>query len=255
MRKLVVISFLVFGFLSGKAIEVTEHYDSAYAAGNKAYQEQNYEQALGYYTSILEAGLQSADLFYNTGNAHYKLGQSTRAILFYEKALKLNPKGKDIQYNLALANRQIVDKIETLPVPFYKEWWSDIINSLPVDVFAIISIAFLIFTVIAALFFLRTQSAMIKRLTFFLALVFVGVSGSSYLFARSQYQANYISSDAIIVSNRVTIYSAPNTTSTTLFILHDGLKVTILQSENKWNKIMLPDGSVGWIPEEALVVI
>ena len=61
--------------------------------------------------------------------------------------------------------------------------------------------------------------------------------------------------EAIIVSNRVTIYSAPNTASTTLFILHDGLKVSILQSENKWNKIMLPDGSVGWIVEEALVVI
>ena len=255
MKKLVIISFLVLGFFTGKAVEVTEHYDSVYAAGNKAYQEQNYEQALVHYSSILEAGLQSADLFYNTGNAHYKLGQSTRAILFYEKALKLNPKGKDIEYNLALANRQIVDKIETLPVPFYKAWWTDIINSLPVDVFAITSIIFLILTVISVLLFLRTQSAMMKRLAFFLALVFIGVSGFSYLFARSQYQANYIANDAIIVSNRVTIYSAPNTTSTTLFILHDGLKVSVLKSENKWNKIMLPDGSVGWIPEEALVII
>ena len=85
MKKLIVISFLIFSCYNLNAFEVTEHYDSAYAAGNKAYQEQNYEQALALYTSILEAGLQSSDLFYNTGNAHYKLGQSTRAILFYEK--------------------------------------------------------------------------------------------------------------------------------------------------------------------------
>ena len=150
---------------------------------------------------------------------------------------------------------QIVDKIEALPVPFYTEWWMAIINAAPLDVFAICSIVFLLLTVIAALFFLRTPNPRIKRFAFFLALVFVGVSGFSYLFARVQYQENYISNDAIIVSNRVTIYSAPNTTSTTLFIVHDGLKVSILQAENKWNKIMLPDGSVGWIPQEALVVI
>ena len=149
MKKLLIISFFVLSFFNGKALEATtSHYDSVYAAGNKAYQEQNYELALSYYSTILEAGLQSADLFYNTGNAHYKLGQSTRAILFYEKALKLHPKGKDIQYNLNLANRQIVDKIENLPVPFYKEWWLDITNSMPVDVFAIISITFLFLSVL-----------------------------------------------------------------------------------------------------------
>ncbi len=255
MKKLIAIIVLAVASISSYAIEVTEHYDSLYAMGNKAYQEQKFEEALQYYTSILESGLQSADVFYNTGNAHYKLGQSTRAILYYEKALKLNPNDKDITYNLELANRQIVDKIETLPIPFYKEWWSEIFNSLPVDIFAMLSIVFLLLAVMGVLLFLRTNHSMIKRLSFFLMLVFIMGSGFSFLLAKAQYKANYQSNNALIISSRVSIYSAPNTTSTTLFIVHDGLKVGILKSENKWNKIILPDGSIGWIPEEALIVI
>lgn len=255
MKKISVIIVLLVSSMGMYAIDIDPHYDSLYAAGNKAYQEQNFEEALQYYTSILESGLQSADIFYNTGNAHYKLGQNTRAILYYEKALKINPKDKDIQYNLELANRQIVDKIEALPVPFYKEWWMEVTHSLSVDTFATFSILFVFLSIIGLLLFFRTNHTVVKRFSFFLMLVFTMAAGLSYLFAKSQFKANYQSKNAIIVSGRVAIYSAPNTTSTTLFILHDGLKVSILRTENQWNKIMLPDGSIGWIPEEALIQI
>ena len=255
MRKLVAIIVLILAFGSIQATEVATHYDSLFLSGNQSYQEQNYEAAIQAYSSILESGLESSDLYYNIGNAHYKLGQSTRAILFYEKALKLNPKDMDIKYNLALANKLIVDKIEALPVPFYKGWWLDIINSLHVDTFAMLSILFLFLAVIGILLFFRTNNGLIKRASFFLMLVFAIGSSFTFLFAKSQYTTNYTSNNAIVSSSRASIYSAPNTTSTTLFIVHDGLKVSILKTENQWNQIMLPDGSIGWVPEEALIII
>ena len=53
--------------------------------------------------------------------------------------------------------------------------------------------------------------------------------------------------EAIIFSPTTTIQSGPNTNSEELFTLHEGTKVTLLESNNEWSKIKLPNGNVGWI--------
>ena len=256
MKKLIVIlGLFLTGSLSVSAIEQNEHYDSLYTLGNSAYQEQNFDDALKFYSMILESGLESSDLYYNIANSHYKLQQVTESILYYEKALKLKPQGKDIQYNLGLANNLIVDKIETLPVPFFKDWWSSLVNSLTLNTFGYLSIGFIILSMIGLLLFLRSNSSSVKRVSFYLFIVFFVAAGSTYLFANSQFQNTHNTQHAIVFSTRTNIYAAPSTTGTVLFIVHDGLKVKILKTEHQWLNIMLPDGSIGWIPEEALVVI
>jgi len=247
--------FILSSFTATQASELTTHYDSIYSLGNTAYQQQKFDTALQSYMAIVESGLESTDLYFNIGNSYYKLNQPTQAILYYEKALKLSPQGKDIQYNLSLANKLIVDKIETLPTPFYTEWWNGLVNSLSMDTFGNLSIAFIILAMFGLFVFLRTNTVMIKRTSFYLLIVFLLASGTTYLFANSQYNQNFNTQHAIVFSTRTNIYSAPNTTSTVLFVVHDGLKVKILKTEQQWMNIMLPDGSIGWIPEEALVVI
>ncbi len=238
-----------------QAVEITPHYDSLYSLGNSAYQQQKYDTALQSYMRIVESGVESADLYFNIGNSHYKLQQNTQAILYYEKALKLSPQDKDVRYNLDLANKRIVDKIESLPTPFYINWWRSLVNSLTMDTFAYLSITFIIMAMLGLLVFIRTHTVFVKRISFYLFIVFLLASGITFLFAKSQYNANYSTQHAIVLSTRTNIYSAPNTTSTVLFVVHDGLKVKILKTEQQWLNIMLPDGSIGWIPEEALVVI
>ncbi len=256
MKKLfVILGLFLTGTFSVSALEQNVHYDSLYTLGNSAYQEQNFEEALKFYSMILESGLESADLYYNIANSHYKLQQVTQSILYYEKALKLKPQEKDIQYNLDLANNLIVDKIESLPTPFFKEWWYTLVNSLALNTFGYLSIGFIILSMIGLLIFLRSNSIGVKRMSFYLFIVFLLAAGTTYLFANSQFQNNHNTQHAIVFSTRTNIYAAPNTTSTVLFIIHDGLKVKILKTEQQWLNIMLPDGSIGWIPEEALVVI
>ncbi|MGB2050149.1 MAG: SH3 domain-containing protein, partial [Flavobacteriaceae bacterium] len=46
--------------------------------------------------------------------------------------------------------------------------------------------------------------------------------------------------------------SEPNLKSETVFILHEGAKIQILESYKKeWSKIKLIDGKSGWLPNEA----
>ena len=90
----------------------------------------------------------------------------------------------------------------------------------------------------------------VKRISFYLFIVFFVGTGISYYFARSQAQQSYQTHHAIIFSTRSKVYSEPNTSSSVLFVIHSGLKVEILKTEIQWLNIMLPDGSIGWVPEE-----
>ena len=48
------------------------------------------------------------------------------------------------------------------------------------------------------------------------------------------------SSEAIISAPTISIQSEPNESSEALFTLHEGTKVTLLETSNDWSKIKLP---------------
>ena len=107
----ILFTFLAFSLIA-QPIEVLE-------TANEYYANEEYQKAISLYDSILNAGYESAALYYNLGNAHYKNGDLTNAILHYERAKLLAPKDEDIQYNLDLLNQFVIDKIETIPQPFF----------------------------------------------------------------------------------------------------------------------------------------
>jgi SH3-like domain-containing protein len=53
----------------------------------------------------------------------------------------------------------------------------------------------------------------------------------------------------------VTVKSAPSTTGTNLFLIHEGLKVKITDQLEKWKEIELADGNKGWVADSCLVRI
>ena len=61
---------------------------------------------------------------------------------------------------------------------------------------------------------------------------------------------------AIVMNPSVTIRSTPNDSGTTLFILHEGSKVTIKDNSMKeWKEIRLEDGKVGWLSASSIEII
>ena len=249
MKNILVILFVVFG-LQLHASGLNTHYDSLYSAGNTAYQNQSFDTALQLYSEILNSGLESADLYYNMANTHYKMQHIPEAILYFEKSLQLDPSSPDVLYNLNLANKLIVDKMESLPTPFYTEWKNTLINGLLFDTWGFLSIGFIVTSMIWLLLFFFTQSGSIKRISFYLFVVFLFGTGITYYFAKAQAELVYKTQYAIIFETRTNVYSEPSTSSSVLFVIHSGLKVKVLKTETHWLNIVLPDGSVGWVPEE-----
>ena len=67
MRKSLVLFFMMIA-VAGVA---QQSYDGWFEEGNAAYNEGNYEQAMTAYQNIVDAGMESATLFYNMGNTYY----------------------------------------------------------------------------------------------------------------------------------------------------------------------------------------
>ena len=60
---------------------------------------------------------------------------------------------------------------------------------------------------------------------------------------------------AIIFSPKVNVNNAPTLNSETVFELHEGTKVTVLDNVDNWRKIKLADGKTGWIALENLKML
>ena len=222
---------------------------------NNAYNEGLYDSALNVYHLIEEQNLESGGLYYNMGNAYFKNNDLASAILYFEKAKKLIPNDEDIEYNLGIANSMIVDKIEKVPVLFYKNWWNYFYNLFDANTWTIISILMWIILIITIGFFALTKVRATKKLSFYFGLLFLFLSIGTFGLASQKYYFTKQQKEAIIFTPTITVKSSPTPNAVDLFVVHEGTKVTLLDHLKSWVKIKIPDGSVGWLPEESLKTI
>lgn len=226
--------------------------EETFQRGNSLYNQENYQEAIDKYTSILSTGKESASLYYNLGNAHYKLSNIGASIFYFEKALQLAPNDEDIKNNLAFAQKATIDAIDVIPEGFISRTIKKITNTLSFDGWAWSSVVCIILFVILFILYYTTNNSSKKRGFFAvsLGLLILGILGIS--FAYKQY--NFIENNrfAIIFSQETIVKSEPNLRSEEIFELHEGTKVRVTETVNDWKKIKLTDGKIGWIPASDL---
>lgn len=250
---LVALLLLPFGNLT---MAQDAYVDSLWNSANQAYVEGRWGDAVTDYELISGMGLESAALYCNTGDAYFKEGNVPMAILFYERALKLDPSYSDARYNLELMNSMIQDRIDPVPDFILKVWAKDICYIMDSDAWAACFLVLLALTLGLVLLFLLAPTAAGRRTGFFTGIVTLLLAVASLSFSFWQ-KNDYMSADEAIVMRPVTsAKSSPSAeASKDLFILHEGTKVTILDSVGNWNNIELADGRQGWIPSADITVI
>ena len=74
--------------------------DNLFKKGTEFYDNGNYQMAITYFDSLIDAGAVSSEIHYNKGNCYFKLDSLALAIVEFERGLNINPKDLDIVYNL-----------------------------------------------------------------------------------------------------------------------------------------------------------
>lgn len=256
MKKILYIYILLFvGIASSYAIDGGRSSKEKMQEANELYRSGNYEEAKNHYESIIKANRESASLYYNLGNSYFKLGNYSKSILNYERALLINPGNSDVKYNLKIAQKSIVDKIAPIPEFFLKTWYNGISAIFSVNNWAYISISLFILFIVAIGFYIYSNNLPIKKISFVIGIISIILSLTSINFANHR---NNILNDrnfAIILSPSITVKGSPDSSGTSLFVVHEGLKIKVIGGLGDWVNIKLSDGNEGWIEKQDLEVI
>ena len=226
-----------------------------FSEAEQQYDEGEYTGAVETYQQILRQGVESASLHYNLGNAYFKSGEIGEAILHYEKAAKLSPRDPDIRYNLKIARARIQDRITPPPVSFLMKVYNGMkywlaLNELAWATGALFLLTSLLFA--GRHLFRYEQLRKISRSLFIvgigLLILTVPLLVSRTLEAS---QEKY----GIVLDPEIKVYSAPQTISTEVFVIHEGTRVRVEQEQDNWFRIRLADGKEGWVQVPTVGVI
>ena len=238
--------------LGGGGAARADRTDEAWRRGNDAYLHADYAAAVAAYEELDRQGLVSADLFFNLGDAYYRQGHLGRAIWAFERAVTLDPDDEDARYNLAqarkVADRRAHDKIEGAD---RDPLWIRIVSALgpSTETWLFVSV-YLAFFVSLAAFWIRRRSGDHARALLAAMASILGVAAllaGVLLLGRAT--LDRIPS-GVILPDAVAVKEGADTNYRTSFELHAGLRVRLLDRDQDWLRIRLPNGLEGWVREQ-----
>ena len=253
MRKILLIILSITMALPVFADEVK---DSLWAKGVETYSEGNFDEALESFTSLENLGYASPELYYNIGNCYFKkenyIGKS---ILYYERALISDPSFDDAENNLALAQEFTLDRIDVVPEFVLLTWTKQFRDCLSSNSWAYISVVLFALVAIFLLLFRFSRSVALRKTSFSIAIIAFVFAVISFIFSASLNKKMNSQDEAIVMMPVTSVKSSPSSSQSSLFIIHEGTKVEILEELGDWSRIELSDGRQGWIVSKDMEII
>ena len=242
--------------LFGQADSTATDIDTTtFVYGNVMYEKGQYAKSISIYENLLVQNGPSATLYYNLGNCYYKTDKLGLSVLNYERALFYDGRNEDIKYNLELVNLRIRDKMDPINESLVTIWSRDFIKIFSVHSWAFLCILFLWIALSGFAMYRYGKKRNFQRYGFFSFVIslFIFVITLVSAIARNNYDKHY--QFAIVMSPSSIVKSEPNESSTNMFLIHEGLKVQLLESDNNWTEVKMPDGNVGWLKNEDIVEV
>ncbi|OQX85453.1 hypothetical protein B6D60_07790 [candidate division KSB1 bacterium 4484_87] len=229
-----------------------DHNQYLFEQGNKFYQQEQYENAVKNYESILQNGYENWALYYNLGNAYYRLGRLGKAILNFERAYRLNPDNEDVLFNLNLAKMRAVDNI---PVPPLTEWMQKVKYAMSMSVIVWLTVGLYFLLAILISMRILVKKKFWRRLAkISLVPIIVGLLLMSSLFYLRVHEETSVKY-AILLVEKTDVLGSPDQSGTILFSLHEGVKFKVESYNDGWARIRLANGNVGWVKKDVFEVI
>ena len=232
-----------FGFAQNEAL---------FNKATELYNDGHYSEAIDNYRQILDNGQHSASLYFNLGNCYYKLNAIGPSIYYYEKALILDPGNAEIQNNLAFAQNMRLDAIEEMPKTEVSRIYSSVVGMFTSDQWAYLAVGLILLFVLAYMAYYLLRSANQKRAAFISSMLSLALCLICVLFAYLNHQQNKNDDPAIVFAKEVNVNAEPNANSSTVFTIHEGTKVNVLDELDQWRRIRIADGQTGWLQVDSI---
>ena len=247
MRALIVCITMLIGSLT-----MAQNNQEAISKAISAYNEKEYAVAIDLWKNVLKNYPDNANLHYNLANAYYQNTQTGLSIYHYEKALKIKPDFVQAQINLEFAQKLKIDKFKGQFSLSQSEIFYNIFDFLSINTWAVLSIIFSVVTFIVFGVYYLNNNSRTKKISFSLMFVFLFLSMVSVLITSMQKSFLNKSSFGIVIPKEVLLKEQPRASSKTVLKIHEGSKVVIDETSDKWYKIRLVNDTLGWINKEEI---
>lgn len=218
--------------------------------------------AIDLYRTILEQGIDSADLEYDLGNAYAQAGQLPQAVVAYERALRLAPDDRDARANLEVVRRRLGVSVEKAPPGketggqggggqvVLADLVEPLVAPLSVQPFAWLAVVFE-FVFFAALIGRRRSGGGPRRrkMTILAAVSLLLLLASGSVVAGHAVVAR---DPRAVVMESVDLKEGPHSRFKPSGHVGAGARVRILSTDAGWAQVLQEDGTSGWVPEKTL---
>lgn len=217
--------------------------EDLFSQGNRAYAEENYQQALACYHRVMKQKGVSSSLLFNMANAYYHTEDIGNAVLYYERALYLDPGNTDIRTNLAVARKDfgLVEK-DTGQWERYFHFFN--LNGWAWLASASLSVFSLIFLLRSLL--QRAGQNKLMKVASLVALFLFVVSGAGVV---SQVE---LLDQGIVTAEGASLLVSPFDTAPKSSAIKDGRRVKIMKRYQDYLLVKESTGETGWIAEKAV---
>ncbi|MDD5455931.1 MAG: tetratricopeptide repeat protein [Candidatus Margulisbacteria bacterium] len=239
-------------FLFSYSLAMNTESTNTFQKANDFYKNEQYIEALMLYKKLVNEGVYSVGLYFNMGNAYFKLKDFINSRYYYEKAYLYSPNDKSIAHNLALVKVNFQDR-EDKKADFIQNSYSLLKNSLSLDSIIWCYLILLTLFLLSLLFYRHSRKKIInvRRLSYML----FGLLLLFFLLTYSRVSYFFSPDQALVYIDRVEVKSGPSDDLATLFIIHQGAKVRVIQKNDSWINIEYTRQLNGWIPAKSIKVI
>jgi hypothetical protein len=201
------------------------------------------------FVAALDDGLVHPATYHGLGNALYRQDDRGRAIAAWRRGLFLSPRDGDIASNLDRVRKETTDQVEPPAHHRVAFFWAKALSPMETGLAgaALIGLGFTLLLIGRIRRWARPPAPSSRP---WLAL---GAIGLGLLLGASAHDTLQLRQGAVVIATEVEVRSALGKAGVSLFVLHEGTELKVVDHTASHKLVVLSDGRKGWLPRAALL--
>lgn len=229
-----------------------EEAQDVFLKANEAYAREDYAAAQTGYEKLLANGHGGPDVLYNLGTTHLARGDLGRAVLALEQAKKEGGRAPDLEANLSVARARQVDKV--VGATAEDEFLPRVASATDGNVVAWTFLGTWVAAFALVLLWRALRPGRRTAVGVLAVLLFTVAVPSGLLLATHVWVEETVH-EAVVLAPTLVARELPQPGARSIFEVHAGLKVRLLEETGRFVRIRLPNGLEGWAEREGVAEI